>query len=220
MKAHGLNLSRPKSENIVFHEDVLSQTPMEKLLNKKGLGPLLLLVLVMALFSHAYSAVNIGVHTGFKFATDTLYKEVYGSSSPIFGVIAGIDLFWKLQLIGEYNYQKDKGSLTISGEETIYTNSSWNIGLRAWIFTVIKNNPYVGAGVTGYSYHEDLPERFKDFKDKTLGFYLEIGNYFPIVVKKLYLDLNFKYEKVDVQPFDDKISLGGVKTTLGIRYYF
>jgi hypothetical protein len=178
-------------------------------------------VLLLGLLSASASAsVNIGIHAGFKFATDTLYQQIYGSSNPSFGVTAGIDLFWRFQLVGEYNYFSDKGATTISKEEITFTNQSWNIGLRAWLFTFSRSSVYIGFGAVGYSYAEDLPDRFEDFDDKKTGLYFEIGDYYPLVGSRVFLDLNIKYEKVDVQPFNDKIGLGGFRAALGIRYYF
>ncbi len=178
------------------------------------------IVLLVFLSASAAGSVNIGFHGGFKFATDTLYKEIYGSSNPSFGVIAGIDLFWRFQLVGEYNYIRDKGEMTISGEEITLTNQSWNIGLRAWVFTFSRSTVYIGFGAAGYSYAEDLPDRFEDFKDKKTGFYIELGDYYPLIGSRVFLDLNIKYEKVDVEPFNDKIGLGGIKTMIGLRVYF
>ena len=89
-----------------------------------------------------------------------------------------------------------------------------------WVATIKRNNPYLGAGVTGFSFEEDLPDRFDDFRDNKIGFYVELGDYFRLIGNLFYLDLNVKYSKVDVQPFDDEISLGGLRTTLGVRFYF
>jgi len=122
-------------------------------------------VLLWGLLSASASAsVNIGIHGGFKFATDTLYKEIYGSSNPSFGVSAGIDLFWRFQLIGEYNYLSDKGAMTISGEEEA-------------------------------------------------GTYIELNDNWR-------LDLNLRYVKAEIEPFIERIDLGGIKIGVEIGYKF
>jgi len=185
------------------------------------LGITFLIILVGTLpAAVANTNVNIGIHAGFKSVTDTLYKEIYSYANPSFGVSMGINLFWRFQLVGEYNFFSDKGAMTISKEEITFTNQSWNVGLRSWLFLFKRNKVYLGFGVVGYSYAEDLPDRFKDFNDKKNGFYIEIGDYYPLIKNRVYFDLNAKYEKVDVQPLDDKISLGGPKITFGVRFYF
>ena len=178
------------------------------------------ILLLGLLHTNGAASVNIGINAGIKFTTDTLYKDIYGSSNPTFGVVAGVDLFWRFQLVGEYNYFRDKGRMTISEEELTFTNQSWNIGLRAWLFTLIRSSVYIGFGATGYSYAEDLPDRFDDFDDKKAGLYFELGDYYPLIGNRVFLDLNIKYEKVDVQPFNEKVGLGGLKTVIGFRVYF
>jgi hypothetical protein len=189
-------------------------------MKKRIIGITFLIILMGILPSAANASVNIGMYGGFKFAGDALYIDLYGSSSPSFGLCGGINLFWRLQLVGEYNFSSDKGKMSVSEEEITFSNQSWSVGLRIWIATIMKNKPYVGGGVTEFSFEEDLPDRFDDFRDKKVGFYLELGDYYPLIGSKVYLDLNIKYVKVDVQPYDDKISLGGLKTTLGVRFYF
>ena len=183
-----------------------------------GITPLILLLGVLP--SRIDASVNVGFQGGLKFANDTLYKTLYGSSNPTFGVCGGITLFWRFQLVGEYNFFSDKGNMSVSGEQLTFKNQSWSVGLRVWVATILKNNPYIGGGITWFSFKEDLPDRFKDYRGKKTSFYVELGDYYPLIGNRIYLDLNVKYMNVNVQPFDDEISLGGLKTTLGVRFYF
>jgi opacity protein-like surface antigen len=69
------------------------------------------------------------------------------------------------------------------------------------------------------SYKENVPERLGDVSESTTGFHAEVGSYLD-VMRGFFLDLNIRYLKATVEPFDEKINLGGLRVGLGFGYRF
>jgi len=152
---------------------------------------------------------------------DSLYKEVYGNGSFMFGVSLSLNLIWRIEFRAEANYFRDKGAMTVSGEEVVFTFAPLFIGARIRIITINKFIPYVGFGYAVYSpYREKLPERFGDVSASAKqGYHLETGVYVNLP-RRFYLDMNIRKINLKAEPFGDTRQLGGFKGGIGFGLRF
>jgi len=150
--------------------------------------------------------------------SDSIYKDIYGSGNIMFGGSIGYEVINKLELRGEFNYYQDKGEMTLTKEEITFTIIPLVFGLR---YQLVKNkvNPYLGAGLSYYTYKEKLPSRFGNVSDSTLGYHFEGGAYFNLT-KNIFIDLNFRYTIANAESEDETIKLGGFRAGFGIGYSF
>jgi opacity protein-like surface antigen len=151
---------------------------------------------------------------------DSIYKDIYGKGNLMLGGSLSYEIktIIKLELRAEANYFQDKGEMTATKEEISFTLVPIAVGLR---FRVIdkKVSPYLGAGVDFCSYKEKLPERFEQVSELKVGFHVETGSYLNLT-KRFHIDLNVRYVKVDANPFDETIKLGGLRAGIGIGFSF
>jgi|Deesub1362B_J571_1020462.scaffolds.fasta_scaffold03296_3 outer membrane protein W len=151
--------------------------------------------------------------------SDSIYKDIYGSGNIMFGGSVSYEVINKLELRAEINYYQDKGEMTLTKEEITFTIIPIVFGMR---YQLIKNknfNPYFGGGLSYYTYKEDLPPRFEDVSDSTLGYHIEGGGYFNLV-KGVYINLNIRYIIADAKSEEETIKLGGFRAGMGIGYNF
>ena len=158
--------------------------------------------------------MNLGLAVHYYSVSDSIYKNVYGDGGLMWG--GHIDLgFWKgLELRGELNYFSDQGKLTVTDEVIRFQMMSYVFGLRYRLDKWAGIRPYLGAGIGGYSYSEELPNRFDDVKDSMPGYHAEGGMYIDLS-RRLRLDLNIRYLKADTKPFEETIALGGIRVGVG-----
>lgn len=70
-----------------------------------------------------------------------------------------------------------------------------------------------------YSYKEIEPPRFKNFSGRKVGFHVEGGSLIKLL-PKIYVDLNIRYIKFDVNPLEELLKLGGIRAGVGFEYRF
>jgi len=152
---------------------------------------------------------------------DPLYKDIYGNGSFMFGVSLSLNLIWRIEFRAEANYFRDKGAMTVSGEEVVFTFVPVFVGARIRIISINKFTPYVGFGYAVYSsYREKLPERFGDVSASAKkGYHLETGVYVNLP-RRFYLDVNIRKIDLKVEPFGDTRQLGGFKGGIGFGLRF
>ena len=151
--------------------------------------------------------------------SDSIYKDTYGSGNLMFGAYLNYELFQFLEIMAEANYCQDKGEMTLTKEEVKFTLTPLVLAIRGKLPNMKTATPYLGVGLEYYLYKEDLPDRFEDVSESTIGFHAEAGVYLN-VSKSFFLDLNFRYIKADAKPFDETIKLGGLRAGLGIGFLF
>lgn len=151
--------------------------------------------------------------------SDSIYKDTYGSGNLMFGAYLNYELFRFLEIMAEANYCQDKGEMTLTKEEVKFTLTPLVLAIRGKLPNMKTATPYLGVGLEYYLYKEDLPDRFEDVSESTVGFHAEAGVYVN-VLKNIFLDLNFRYIKADAKPFDETIKLGGLRAGLGIGFRF
>jgi len=162
---------------------------------------------------------KIGVSLNYYSVSDSIYKDTYGSGNLMFGAYLNYELFRFLEIMAEANYYQDKGEMTLTKEEMKFTLTPLVLAIRGKLPNMKTSTPYLGVGLEYYLYKEDLPDRFEDVSESTVGFHAEAGVYVN-VLKSLFLDLNFRYIKADAKPFDETIKLGGLRAGLGIGFRF
>lgn len=152
---------------------------------------------------------------------DPLYKEVYGNGSLMYGVSLSLNLIWRIEFRAEVNYFRDKGNMTVSGEEVVFTFMPVFVGARIRIITIKKFTPYIGFGyVVHAAYSEKLPERFGDVSENAKGGYLIEAGVYVNLLKRFYIDANIRKIDLDVEPFGNPRELGRFSGGIGVGLRF
>lgn len=171
--------------------------------------------------SHYSFAENFKLGGSFNYysVTDSIFNEVYEDGGLMFGGSLSYEPIKRLEIRGEANYYHAKGGMTFTQEEVTFTIIPIVIGLRIWIVEIQKFKPYLGTGLNLYSYKEELPDRFDDISDSTIGFHLEGGTYLNLV-KMFYLDFNVRYSFATTKSTHGNVKLGGLRAGIGIGIQF
>ena len=151
--------------------------------------------------------------------SDFLFKDLYGTGNFMFGGHVSFEIIDKYEIRGEVNYFRDTGEMPITGEEIKFTFMPIVLGIRYKVLKVSIISPYLGAGVNFISYKEYVPDRFENVSESTTGYHIEAGSYINMT-GRFYIDINVRYIKADVEPFDEKIKLGGFRAGLGFGISF
>jgi opacity protein-like surface antigen len=168
-------------------------------------------------FSQGFKA---GVSLAYYSVNDSVFKDVYGTGSMMFGASLSADIVKKLELRAEIDYFSSKGEMTLSKEEVTYTLIPIVAGLRFRIFDAKRISPYIGVGLDFCSYKEKVPERFGgDISGSKTGLHGELGTYVNLS-RKLQLDINLRYLKASIEPFNEKREIGGFRAGVGVGYRF
>lgn len=154
---------------------------------------------------------------GYYSVADSIYKNTYGPGHLMYGVFLSYDLMRNFELRGEVGYFKDKGEMTLTQEEIIFSIIPVVLGMRVKLFEIKYLAPYLGAGVNFYSFKERA--RIGDTSDSTIGFHVEGGSYIALG-QKFHIDINLRYVKADAKPYDETLKLGGFKVGVGVGYSF
>jgi opacity protein-like surface antigen len=161
-----------------------------------------------------------GVYLAYYSVNDSVFKDVYGTGSLMFGASLSADIMKRLELRAEIDYFSSKGEMTLSKEEVTYTLIPIVAALRFRIFDAKRISPYLGAGLDFCSYKEKVPERFGgDISGSKTGFHGELGTYVNLS-RKLQLDINLRYLKAAIEPFNEKREIGGFRAGIGVGYRF
>jgi hypothetical protein len=178
------------------------------------------LFLMMSLSSPALGQMfKIGSHVNYYSPKDSIYKEVYGKGGPMFGVSLSRNIFWKIEIRAEVNYFQDKGGMTLTEEEVKFTLMPIVVGTRVRVIETNRLSAYIGAGFDFCLYKEDLPDRFDDVSESATGYHFEVGTY-VYLFRGFYGDIQIRYLKLDAEPFEERIKLGGLRAGVGIGYRF
>jgi opacity protein-like surface antigen len=187
---------------------------------RKKVGLILIFIFFFVFTSHSFAdKFKLAGILSYYSVSDSIYKDTYGSGNLMFGVYLNYELFQFLEIMAEANYYQDKGEMTLTKEEVKFTLTPLVLAIRGKLPNMKTATPYLGVGLEYYLYKEDLPDRFEDVSEATVGFHVEAGVYVN-VLKSLFLDLNFRYVKADAKPFDETIKLGGLRAGLGIGFRF
>lgn len=166
------------------------------------------------------SPFKLGISMNYFRVTDPIYRELYGKGSVLIGGFLGLEMGNWLEFRTEWSYFRDKGQMSITDEEIIFTFTAPAIlGIRLKFANRKTLNIYIGGGVDIYSYKEIEPPRLKNFSGRKVGFHIEGGSLIKLL-HKIYVDLNIRYIKCDVNPLGELLKLGGIRAGIGFEYRF
>ncbi len=173
---------------------------------------------VLSIFSYGGN-FGISGFLGLYSVNDSIYKDTYGNGNLMCGGSFSLRIVKKLEVRAGAYYFRDLGEMTITEEEIKFVLIPIELSLRYIIIGTNRIIPYIGAGVDLCFYKESLPERFQEVSEATVGFHAEIGTYVSLF-RGFQLDINARYLKADVEPFEEKIGLGGPRVGIGFEYRF
>jgi opacity protein-like surface antigen len=162
---------------------------------------------------------RVGGSVNYYSVEDPVFKDTYGQGNLMYGVSFSFEAIKKFELRAEANYFREKGEMTLTEEEITFTLRPVILGLRLKLVDVGLVSVYLGGGAGYYSYIENLPDRFENVEESTIGYHTETGVYVN-VVPKFYLDFNVRYSIANAKPFDETIKLGGFRAGIGFGFSF
>lgn len=187
---------------------------------KNSITVILVLFFIVILPNYGLAEdIKAGGSVNYYSVTDSIYKDTYEKGNLMFGGSLSYEVMRRLELRAEGNYFRDKGEMTKTNEEITFTIIPIVLGVRYKVLELNRLSPYLGAGVDFYFYRENLPPRFEDVSDSTIGFHIEVGSYVN-VMHGFYLDLNVRYIRANAKSNDETIKLGGFRAGIGIGYCF
>ncbi len=179
--------------------------------------------MLLALPSFSGQRFLLGLSGGYYTVSDYSFKDIYSSGSGIYGLMAGVNVWKGVQILGSYKFFSVDGKTTYTKEDLKFSMNPLTLSLRykfgreGWKF-----KPYAGVGIDFYSYKEDVvneSEFMKDTSDSTTGFHFQGGGMVELI-KNLFIDLNFKYTVADAKPYDKTVKLGGTEFGVGLLFVF
>jgi hypothetical protein len=179
--------------------------------------PLVLSLVVLFNLPAFSGSVTIGGIFGYYSVSDTIYKDLYGPGSFLYGGFVSIGMMNRCELRGDISYFKDNGKTSLTGENTVFSLAPAAVGARINLIKVKSLRPYVGLGVSFNFYNERA--RIGDTSDIAVGFYFEGGSYI-LIGERFRFDLHLRYIRSNIKPYDETIKLGGINTRIGLGYTF
>ncbi len=180
-------------------------------------------IILIALVSLSIYSFGLGFRIGgsvnYYSVEDPIFKDTYGKGNLMYGISFSFEAIKKFELRAEANHFREKGEMTLTEEEITFTLRPVILGLRLKLVDVKMVSVYLGGGAGYYSYIENLPDRFEDVEESTIGYHAEAGVYVN-VVPKFYLDFNVRYTIANAEPFDETIKLGGIRAGIGFGLSF
>jgi len=156
---------------------------------------------------------------GYYSVNDSIYKETYGNGNLMYGGSISLGIATKLEVRAGVYYFQDLGAMTFTEEEIKFVFIPLDLSLRYKIIETNRLSPYIGAGIDLCFYKESLPERFQEVSETAVGFHAEVGTYVRLF-RGFHLDINARYLKADVEPYEERIGLGGFRVGIGLEYRF
>jgi len=197
--------------------DMLSKV-WERMKIMKTFIIILVSVITLSSFSLALG-LRIGGTVNYYVVEDPVFKDTYGQGNIMYGLFLGFEVTRRFELRAEANYFQDKGEMTLTKEEISLTLKPVILGLRLRLIDVGLVSLYLGGGAGFYSYTENLPDRFEDISDSTIGYHGEGGVYVSLV-PKFFLDVNVRYSIANAEPFEETAKLGGFRAGVGFGLSF
>jgi opacity protein-like surface antigen len=181
---------------------------------------IIILALLGILSSYSFAlGFRVGGSVNYYSVEDPVFKDTYGEGNLMYGISFSFEAIKKFELRAEANHFREKDEMTLTQEEITFTLRPIILGLRFKLVDVSLVSVYLGGGAGYYSYIENLPERFEDIEESTIGYHAEAGVYVS-VVPKFYLDFNVRYIIANAKPFDETIKLGGIRAGIGFGLSF
>lgn len=180
----------------------------------------MLMAFLVSLSTYSFAlGFKFGGSVNYYSVEDSIFKETYGEGNLMYGVSLSLETMRKFELRAEANHFRKQGEMTLTKEEITFTLRPVILGLRLRFVDLGLVSLYLGGGAGYYSYTENLPDRFEDVSESTIGYHGEAGCYVN-VVPKFYLDFNVRYSIANAKPFDETVKLGGIRAGIGFGFSF
>lgn len=181
---------------------------------------IIILAFLISLSTYSFAlGFKVGGSVNYYSVEDVIFKDTYGEGNLMFGISLSFEPIKKIELRAEANHFREQGEMTLTKEEITFTLRPVILGLRLRFADLGLVSLYLGGGAGYYFYTENLPDRFEDVSESTIGYHGEAGCYVN-VVPKFYLDFNVRYSIVSAKPFDETIKLGGIRAGIGFGFSF
>ncbi len=186
----------------------------------KRIAPALLLLLALAASAWSFDG-EIGLLYGFRTLKNSDLRGVFGTGNVAVPAVAvRVSRTASLGLAYEAGYSReaeiglfgDLFSLSVSGFEIFY-KQEWPLG---------RLTPYlkIGPGLALYKIHIASPFLTAyNVKGRDISFQIALGMSVRIV-KRVALTLEGKYGVLWIDPYDDRIDLGGFRLLGGLTFGF
>jgi len=190
----------------------------------------ILLIVVLGLCQQPVQAqLTFGFGGGAHSPEDIHYSPSYGKRAYNVFAVLGVNLFragpLSFKVTGEASFLWDKGETTFTQRELRLTLSQFGGGVR--VLLIIKPKwfiPYGEAGIIRGFLKEKYPPGFGgDVSCSDNGSYYGGGIRIPLTFcgfPKWSLDINIRKTKLDVEPFEETVELGGTSLRIGLQYQF
>lgn len=163
-------------------------------------------------------SLSAGVFGQYRLMDNDLFKDTYGDAMMGFGICLNYRFanHWSARVEGAFS--KIDGNMTLKQDPITFTAIPVNVGVRFLFGPFWKNTlePYLGLGVGMVFYKEDLPERFDAISGSDSASHIELGTIIHIG-DTFFLDLNVRYNTLEIQPRDEAVNLPGLSTALGLN---
>ena len=164
------------------------------------------------------SSFSAGVFGQYRVVDNDLFKDTYGNSIIEYGFCLNYRFakHWGGRVEGAYS--KTDGNMTLKRDPISFTAMPLKVGLRYLFNPFWKETlePYLGFGVGLVFYKEELPQRFDTISGSEAGSHIELGTLVHIG-DRFFLDLNVRYNTLEIQPRDEAVNLPGLSTALGLN---
>jgi hypothetical protein len=177
-----------------------------------------LLIAAVCAASLSASSFSAGVFGQYRVVDNDLFNVTYGDSIIEYGLCLNYRFaeHWGARLEGAYS--KIDGNMTLKQDPITFTAMPLKVGLRYLFSPFWKETlePYLGFGVGLVFYTEELPQRFDAVSGSEPASHIELGTLVHIG-DTFFLDLNVRYNTLEIQPRDEAVNLPGLSTGLGLN---
>jgi len=165
-----------------------------------------------------YKTFSFTVGAGARNFSETLFKDVYGSTGIIYSFDFAAKVWKTVEAFLHTDYLSETGKLTFTGEDTTFKLIPIELGARYLLPTKKTCNAklllYIGAGAGYYLIKEENPIGTID--EKKVGFFGEGGFRFYFA-GSLFIDAKLKYT---ILKSENDTNLGGLSYMGGIGISF
>lgn len=182
-------------------------------MKKTAFGALLLFALVA---SASALDLRLGLQLGPRLFTNASIKDVYGTGLCLYPhaqvqlgrLFAGAGYELGFKRTGTIGFYDETTTLSLSGLQAF----------AGYAYDLKKLTPYAlaGLGLYGYEQTVDSPAE-QPVKETKLGFFAAAGARM-VVLRGISASAEIRFVGLSVQPYEDKVGLGGIRILLGLSY--
>ena len=165
----------------------------------KPLISILVFLLTLPLFPIKKDSLAITVGAGFRLVTEDSFKDIFGSTNPVFSLDICLELKKNIALFLHTDYFSAKGETSSLKDQVSWRLIPVEVGGRYFFGDKIRFFGGLGGGI--YLYKEEVT--FSDTTSETsgsqAGFFGELGSRIPIS-KTIFVSISAKYHLLTIKP--------------------